>query len=205
MTDHVQPSAESQDEAWWRRALVQFNVQARQWLRRKYPTIQHLHEDLVGETLLQLTGYLSTAPGSLPPEWFRPAGPVADELWRFQAFALTVLKRRVMDHFRADFRLWAGGFSTGHDDANMLQPEHAARGAESGEELDLIRISRALIAMLAKLPDRDRLLMEEVALGGRDAPLGPSERQRVSRLRRQLLIELEATLGEDPKQFLKKL
>jgi DNA-directed RNA polymerase specialized sigma24 family protein len=205
MTDRVQFSNEYPDGAWWRRELVQFDAEAKRWLRRKYPSIHHVHEDIVGETLLQLTSHLSTRPEILPPQWFEATGPAPDETWRFQAFAKTVLKRRVMDHFRADFRLWAQEIDTGQDDGQGSQPEPLANGPDAGSELDLVRTSRALIAMLARLPERDRLLMEEVALGGRDAPLDAGERQRVSRLRRQLLKELESAIGQNPKQLLKRL
>lgn len=205
MTDQLKAFPESQEAAWWRRAIVQFNADAGRWLNRNYPSLQHLHQDLVGETLLQLTAYLSTAPKSLPAEWFQLAGPVVDEEWRFRAFALTVLKRRVMDHFRADFRLWVREFAGNRDEAGAPEAELAVENQEAGDELDLVRTCRALLIMMAKLPDRDRLLMEEQALGGRDAPLDPGERQRLHRLRLQLLNELAATLGQDPKQFLRQL
>jgi DNA-directed RNA polymerase specialized sigma24 family protein len=205
MSDQTQISAESETGPWWRRELVQIGPEARRRLKRKYPTIQHLHEDIVSETMVQLIAHLSGVPDTLPPSWFGEDEPTEDEIGRFRAFVMTVLERRVMDHFRADFRGWAQEVSLHENGSQINELEHVSGEQDADADFDLMRAARALIDMLSKLPDRDRLLMEEVALGGRDGPLEAGERQRVSRLRRRLLKELGETLGQDPVQMLKHL
>lgn len=200
MSDRVHTAtAAGTDAAWWRRELVHFSVSARSWLWRNFPTIQQLHEDLVSETLMQLVTHLSQRPDGLPPAWFQPEDPPEDDIRRFQALALTVLNRRVMDYFRADYRQWA------HELPLDGSREQVAEGQDVGGALDLARAARALMTLLAELSDQDRLLMEEVALGGRDGPLEDRERQRVHRLRQRLLDALRARLGHDPVELLRRL
>lgn len=198
-------SVASADDAWWRRELVRFSTTARQWLGRKFPTIRRLHEDLVSETVVQLAAHLSRPPEGLPPTWFQQADPKEGDTRRFHALAQTVLKRRVMDHFRADFRHWAHELPPDDDGSREQASEQSGAGHDVGSALDLVRAARALVTLLAELPDEDRLLMEEVALGGRDGPLEGRERQRVHRLRQRLLDALRARLGHDPVELLKRL
>lgn len=203
MSDPFGISAGPLDDAWWRRELVRVGPEARRWLGNKYQSIRHLHDDLVGETIVQLTAYLNDKPATVPPSWFNNDGPHESERWRFQSFALTLLKRRVMDHFRSDFRAWTVELSADLYDSDTQDAEHPTN--ESDARFELTRAARDLIRILATLPDADRLLMEELALGGRDTPLTSAERQRISRLRRQLLKELQKKLGRDPIELLKHL
>jgi hypothetical protein len=203
MSDQIGTLTGFRDDAWWRRELVRVGPEAKRWLGNRYPSMRHLHDDLVGEMVVQLTAYLNEKPETVPSSWFNVDGPPENERWRFQGFARTVLKRRVMDHFRSEFRAWTVELAEDLDPIEKDNTAHPSNHSDVGFELS--RTARELLAMLAELPDLDRLLMEELALGGRDSPLTPAERQRVSRLRRQLLKELQKKLGRDPIELLKHL
>lgn len=55
------------DEAWWQHELAQASLSGRRWLGKHYPTIRHVHDDLVSETLVQVTEHLLDRPVRLPP------------------------------------------------------------------------------------------------------------------------------------------
>lgn len=191
----------AQDKAWWRHALAEANLGGQRWLRKHYPAIRHLHDDLIGETSVQVTEYLLHRSPKLPPSWFQPETPPATDISRFHGFVLTVLKRRVMDQFRSDFRHWTHSLAP-EEPGNEVQSATPDEASHLDRELDVRRTAKALMTILANLSEENRLLMEEVALGGRDQPYDASQRQRVKRLRRQLLQELTAALGHDPLKLL---
>ena len=205
MSDRVHIAVTAPEAAWWRGELVRFSARARHWLSKNFPTLRRLHEDLVSETLLQLTTHLGARPEGLPLTWFQPLEPPEDDIRRFHALAMTVLNRRVTDHFRADYRQWVRELPLDDAGSSEQAAEQAATGHDSAGALDLARAARALMTLLSELPDVDRMLMEEVALGGRDGPMGDRERQRVHRLRQRLLESLRARLGHDPVEFLRRL
>lgn len=182
---------------------MRFRPAALQVLGKRFPTLRGLHEDLISETVLQLANHLSRRPPDLPAAWFGQVAPSPDDARRFQALAHTVLNRRVTDQFRADFRQWAHELPLDEEDDTAATP--VAPTGDAARALDLARAARALMTLLAGLPEQDRLLMEEVALGGRDTPLDARERQRVHRLRQRLLEALRTSLGHDPVELLKRL
>jgi hypothetical protein len=107
-----------------------------------------------------------------------------------------------MDQFRDEFRQWAQKLSS--DDASGKNPPGLDESnIDLDRNLDLNRTAKALLVILARMSEENRSLMEEVALGGRERPYEPSERQRIKRLRSQLLKELTAVLGSDPVQLLR--
>ncbi|MDM0108491.1 hypothetical protein QTH97_26320 [Variovorax sp. J22R24] len=202
---------EAHNGAWWRRELARFDGLARASLKRQFPSVGRLHDDLVHEALVALTAQLSQRPSAaLPASWFKDEEPAAEDVRRFQSLAFAVLRNKVMDHFRSDYRKWAlqlpiEALGTSEEQDHDSAEEPAVEGRDAGGALDLTRTARALMVLLAELPDRDRLLMEEVALGGRDHPLDESERQRIHRLRARLLGALKGRLGLDPIDLLRQL
>ena len=201
MSKPTLPVFAAHNNTWWQCELSQVNVSGLRWLSKHYPTLRHIHEDLISESVLQIAEHLLSRPGRLPPTWFAEYSPPPEDVRRFHGFVLTVLKRRVMDQFRNDFREWAKDFSS--EDTSI---RHAVDLENSNIDLDsnfdLNRSAKALLVILARLSPENRTLMEEVALGGRDRPYEPWERQRITRLRRQLLNELTAVLGSDPVKLL---
>jgi hypothetical protein len=91
MSDQTRNAAAATDDAWWRGELVRFSARARHWLGKNFSSLKRLHDDLIGETLVHLTGRLGQSSGGLPPAWFEAAEPPEDDVRRFQALALTVL------------------------------------------------------------------------------------------------------------------
>lgn len=174
----------------------------RRWLGKRYPTIRHLHDDLISEALVQITEHLLSQPTEFPPSWFQGGTPPPDDAHRFHGFVLTVLKRRVMDQFREDFRQLAKKIIL-EQTANHIHQTTSKSDGDLEREFDIQRTMKALLVVMANLSEENRLLLEEVALGGREQPYSASERQRVKRLRHQLLNELTAMLGHDPIKMLK--
>lgn len=196
------PTIAAHNNTWWQHELAQVNVSGLRWLSKHYPTLRHIHEDLISESAVQIAEHLLSRQVRLPQTWFEECSPPADDVRRFHGFVLTVLKRRVMDQFRNEFRQWTQELSS--DDASI---KHTAGLDVSNIDLDsnfdLNRSARALLVILARMSPENRLLMEEVALGGRERPYEPSERQRIRRLRSQLLKELTVVLGSDPMKLLR--
>lgn len=179
--------------AWWQRELPRTSALARQWLGRRYPSIRHLHEDLIAETVAQLTEYLLSRPAGLPVSWFAAPEPLGQDAQRFRALLFTILGRRIQDQFRADFRRWIALIPL-HELADNTDSD-AAGG------MDARRLVIGLLQVLATLPDADRKLMEHVALGGAERPLDVAERKRADRLRQRLRRELGEKLGQDPNEL----
>lgn len=180
------------------------SVVSRQWLGWRYPSIRHLHQDLIAEATAQLAEYLITRPAGLPPSWFKTVDPPDQDVHRFHGLVKTVLSRRVQDYFRADFRRWADVIPLHEvDEAGLAAPGDDMAG-DAGGKLDKRRLAIALLQMLAHMPEADRILMEGVALGGTGQPLDVAERKRVSRLRQRLLSELSEKLGQSSQELLGK-
>lgn len=167
---------------------------SRQWLGWRYPSIRHLHQDLIAEMTAQLTEYLLTRPDSLPISWFSMVEPPEADAQRFRALVFTILSRRTQDYFRAEFRRWVDVIPLHEvgDDAWVADYENTDADVDRG--VDTRRQVVALLQLLADMPDADRQLMEQVVLGGADRPLDVAERKRVSRLRQRLRRELNEKL-----------
>lgn len=187
-------------DVWWHGALAEFAVAARERLRAAYPSIRHAHEDLAGDAVLNVAQHLNRSPAGLPPSWFVAGEPPVGDVERFQQLAFTVLNRRIADHFRLHYRHWL-------ESLEGASPafEAASQAADAGTALDLRRAATALLAAVEKLPDPDRLFMREVAMGGSDAAMSANDRQRLHRLRANLLATLRETLKRDPMDVIRKL
>lgn len=177
-------------DVWWTRALVDFAPRAKRYLRARFPAIRYQHDDLVGDTLADLTESLQRHGGGLPVSWYVCDEPQQPDVDRFGQLAFTVLKRRVVDEFRTS----AIRFS---EDIDSL-PE--SQGPESLDTpidrlVDLKRTASALFTTLESLPPDDRELIRDVALGGSEMPMSDRDRQRLRRLRIELIDRLRSLLG----------
>lgn len=177
-------------EVWWPRALVDFVPRAKRYLRVRFPAIRHQHDDLVGETVVDLTESLQRRTGGLPGSWYVRAEPPQPDVDRFGKLAFTVLQRRVVDQFRSS----AHRFS---EDIDTLTESQAPESPETPIDrlVDLKRTASALFITLETLPADDRALLQSVALGGSEMPMSDRDRQRLRRLRVELVDRLRTRLG----------
>jgi hypothetical protein len=192
-------------DAWWHRELMRMSAITLQWLGWRYPSIRHLHQDLAAEMTAQLTEYLLSHPDTVPISWYGSTEPPIDDAQRFRALVFTVLSRRTQDHFRAEFRRWVEVIPLHELDDAGFASDNNHIGKDTGDDIDARRYVVALLKLLTDLPDADRQLMEQIALGGADRPLDVAERKRVSRLRQRLKRELRDRLGPSSDDLLAKI
>lgn len=176
---------------WWQRAVLAFASDARRWLRLKFPALQHQHDDLVAETVAQLTRQLMVPAADAPPGWFGTGEPVQDDVRRFHGLAYTVLSRRVTDLFRHDTDAWMQRLD---DTPSWQLPDDGAPDALS--RLAQMRAARALLQAVLALSLRDRLLVEQVLLGDAPSPMSGADRERLRALRARLRRQLEPLLED---------
>jgi len=174
---------------WWQGALVSFMRDAMRWLRARFPGLQSQHEDLVAECAAQLTQQLMTHPDDAPASWFMPDVPPSDDIRRFHGLAFTVLSRRITDAFRRDTTSWLQSL----DDMPDWQLPADSR-PDAITRLDQARAARALIEAMQALSLRDRLLLEQVALGDAPMPMPGADRERLRGLRSRLRAQLAPLL-----------
>lgn len=194
-------STRSGGAAWWQGALIAFAEDAREHLRRKFPAISHVHDDLVADMLLGVTRHLGgVRPPAAPPAWFGTDAPAAEDQDRFRALCHAVLGRRVNDYFRLHYR----GAMLSLEDVPAVD-EPASGALEAGDALELRRAAAVLLSAIADLGDAERDLIERVALGSLLGPLSDRDRQRLRRLRLALRERLHQRLKTDPSELLRRL
>lgn len=170
---------------WWQGAVAGLHDWGMQRLRARYPSLQHLHQDLVGEAVLQLTRLLSQPGEQWPASWFLADEPPDEDVRRFRGLAHTVLNRRVLDEFRRDVTGWVQSWD------EVPEEEHPPSGAaDHATALDQRRAVRALLLVVQGLSARDQALIERVGLGGEAPALSGAERERVRWLRQRLRTQL---------------
>jgi hypothetical protein len=178
---------------WWRSEVVRFADIGRRWLKARFPTLRTQHDDLLGDAIVQLTAELSGDHPLWPASWFNDNQPSDEDVKRFHGLAFTVLKRRVQDVFRHDYRDWMQSLE---DLPEELMPALSAPDAATA--LSHTRAIRALLSAMQAMSLRDRLLIERVAMGDKSTALTGAERDRVYRLRATLRAELGQILGGGP-------
>jgi hypothetical protein len=185
-------------DPWWGRALGNFMPQARRYLAARFPAIRHLHDDLVGEVVIDITEILRTEGKDYPGGWFKEEDPVPTDAERFLKLAFTVLQRRIVDHFRsAALRSFEDIEELAERDEPLSLDEPVDRA------VDLRRTTAALLEAVEHLSEQDRGLIQRVALGGDDHPLSDRERQRLRRLRLELMDRLRSRLGPTALEILR--
>jgi DNA-directed RNA polymerase specialized sigma24 family protein len=185
---------------WWEQGTMRFAKQGLGHLRRRFPALAHLHDDLIAETLLGIAHHLGQSPKGAPASWFESAEPEQPEQSRFFALCHAILGRRVNDHFRSRAARWID------DSAGLLDsaPEPASESPAVDRAFDLRRAVAKLLAAVDRLPTQDQLLLERATLGDSLGPMSMSERQRLHRLRLALGTHLEVVLGAHPLEFTRR-
>lgn len=145
--------------------------------RRRWPGLDTIHEDLVGDTLRDLTASfrVDSARSESPEDQAR-------------AQATTILRRRVVDHFRrpvAEFAEETIGEAIS-DPSGLSEAQILYR-----------RALRRTLAFLAEQSHEDRaLLLDEI-----EGALSSALRKRRQRLRADLREWLESDLGADASEL----
>jgi DNA-directed RNA polymerase specialized sigma24 family protein len=188
------------ETAWWNQALVAFAPRARAYLRGHFPALGRVHDDLVGDALLDLTEALHARDSGLPPTWFCVDDPPRDDVDRFGKLAFTVLKRRVVDHFRRATTRIVEDIEALSESEQPVSPD-----APFDHALDMKRTAGALFAALASLRVEDRELIDRVALGDDDIPMSDRDRQRLRRLRVELMDRLRSRLGPTALDYIRRI
>ncbi len=172
--------------------MVGFADIGRRWLKARYPSLRHHHDDLLGEAVLQLTRVLTEPGEQWPASWFSSQDPHDEDVKRFHGLAFTVLRRRVQDEFRRDVDHWLESLD------DVPEDQHPASAApDAATALGNTRAVRTLIQAMQAMSLRDQALVERVALGDSSQPMSGAERERVSQLRRRLRVQLQLVLGEE--------
>lgn len=189
------PSTKSSSGDWWEQPLADFSKIALRYLRGRFPSLAYLHDDLVGDTLVDLTALLT---GRYAESL---AAPTDDErLKRFHRLAYTILDRRVADHFRQLYRQNVERI----DDVPEEQLPSTG-DADAGARLDARRAVDVLVALLDEMSADDRVLITEAEQRVGRAPRSDRDRQRLRRLRQQLTEKLRARLGEEGLALLRQI
>jgi hypothetical protein len=189
------PSIKPSSGDWWQEPLADFTRPAQRYLRRRFPSLGYLHDDLLGDALFDLTALLT---GRYAESL---AAPTDDErLKRFHRLAYTILDRRVADHFRQLYRQ-----NTQHIDDVPEEQLPSSGDPDAGARLDARRAVDVLVALLDEMSPEDRLLVTGAEMRDERAPRSDRDRQRLRRLRQQLTEKLRARLGEEALTLLRQI
>ena len=128
--------------------------------------------------------------------------PSEEDTKRFEQFAFTVLHRRVNDHFRSVYAKATDSLEE-VDEAHLPHDQ----GADAGRAFDLRRMTRAMLELVGSLSLADQLLVERSV--NRDdsnlTPMNDRDRQRLRRLRQELMRKLQARFGPCALEILQNL
>jgi DNA-directed RNA polymerase specialized sigma24 family protein len=171
--------------SWWERELPAIAAEMRSTLNARLRVFSGEHDDLVNDTLLALSNWVQLHKERVE----RSSGePLPDGKRQLRALAMTILRRRIADLFRAHVHD-AGPVN---DSDERLFSEAQTEPIAAPERTVLIRHIFALTsAWIGTLPKDDADLL---VLGSPDA-LTDRERQRVHRLRDRLNQVIETALG----------
>lgn len=189
------PSIKPSSGDWWQEPLADFPQAALRYLRRRFPSAGHLHDDLLGDALVDLTALLQ---GRYAQSLAAPTDE--ERLKRLHRLAYTILDRRVADHFRQLYRQ-----NTEHIDDVPEEQLPSSGDQDAGARLDTRRVVRVLMALLDEMSPDDRLLVTGAEMRDERTPRSDRDRQRLRRLRQQLTEKLRARLGEEALTLLRQI
>lgn len=181
--------------SWWEDALAGFAKGAAIYLRRRYPSIHQLHDDLVGDVLVEMIELLKGRYAAKFPEEATP-----EALRRFNGLAYTLLDRRVADHFRSRFLRPT-------EPIDDVPEEHlpSTDGRDVDRRIDTHRAVIVLLALIEEMGPQDRRLLMQTEAMEAKAPRSDVDRQRLRRLRQFLIQKLLARLGEDALDTIRRI
>jgi hypothetical protein len=167
-------------------ALAEAYPQWRSWLRFRYPTLASHHPDFIQDAAADLTEYVRAG---------RPERFTHSDLSRI---GFAILKRRVVDHFRAATSRWA-------DRVAAVNSSDRASDPDPAEPATYAQVLPLVVAYVARLSatDRDLLIRHSDAIEHRN-PMTGAERQRLSRLREQLRDYMQREHRINIRQFLEE-
>lgn len=177
-----------------------------------------MHEELVNDALIALTEYIRRGTVDVPASWLGVEPPDDLDQERFERLGYTILRRRIVDHWRRLGVRRASGDAGGAAPVDELPDDSSERGPNLGqastppEHLDdtllYARMMRICLRVLETLSAEERDLISFV--GGNFLAVetaheadGPTERQRLSRARAKLRSAVEAELGESVADLLR--
>jgi DNA-directed RNA polymerase specialized sigma24 family protein len=182
---------------WWVDHLPFIEAELRSDLARRSPRNRQDHDDLVNETLLQLSRWLERHPFQ---ESLTAPRNHDDDAGELVALARVILRRRVADRHRMDAREWSRRVSAAAAERANVAPR--ARGPE--RELLLRQMLEITIGVLANLSSSDRDLIAIAGAAGRAASaMSPRDRQRLARARRRIRDAILRELGESVSRLLR--
>jgi DNA-directed RNA polymerase specialized sigma24 family protein len=183
------------DSPYWRRATVELRAMLQGDLRRRIPALKSRHEDLVQETLADLSDRIAEGGEGVPSSWLAIETPSDEDRAHLARLARTILRRRVADLFRARVRGRADEPVEAEPEAILSRERDADRAAHTAE---LLRIT-ALAMEALSANDREALLLAAERDGERvEGRMPDKDRQRLSRARSRLLAILRERLGDSP-------
>lgn len=184
------------DEAgapYWRRAMSELRAMLLLDLRRRIPALRTRHEDIVQETLTDLSDRILEGGDAIPSAWIEPGVPALDEDRAHLArLARTILRRRTADLFRARVR--------GRADEPVEHESESVASREQGSDqvaqtAELLRHTREAMEELSP-NDREALLLAAERDGERvEGRMPDKDRQRLSRARARLLALVRERVG----------
>lgn len=140
-------------------------------LRRRWPGLEPLHDDLASQTIADLVASYRVNDG---------IGQTPETQAKRQA--AVILKRRIADHFRRPVVEYT----------TAEVPDSAVDAPEGEATVQYRKALRSVIRLLDEVSEEDR----ELLLGGNvQVSLSARERKRKERLRSRLRRELESELG----------
>lgn len=144
--------------------------ESRAFLKRRYPNLRQLHEDLIQQTSRDVLELIS-----------RPQPKQIENLPRF---FFGVLKHRIADHFRSPARRWADELlleDLPTEDPNT-DPERIAH---------CTLLLKRVVGLITQLNADDRLFLLESSSAEAGTALTDAQRKRLSRIRARLRKKLE--------------
>jgi hypothetical protein len=154
------------------------------------PALRQAHEDLVAETLKDLTDFIRSS-GNAPRAWRAVGAPSPEEAGHLKRLAHTILNRRIADLLRKRHRLGLA-MPRGDDDLEAAE--------DSILRKTLFGLCMSLIDNLTA-EERDLLRRAVAGRGGGD-PMDSRSRQQLRRLRERLAGEVKHRLGYTVKELL---
>jgi hypothetical protein len=190
-------STDGQKREWWQHELPAVESELKAWLLNRLPHRMADHDDLVNETLLCVSQWI-TKHRNAPEGWF--TGQVSKkERNSFYRLAKVILRRRIADLYRLDIRGWGQLMR-----AEKLQMDDLpSKGASAEHRILLRRMLKITAGVLATLKPEDRDLIAISSIGSSGAhALGARERQRLRRARKKIARAIIAELGESVSELL---
>lgn len=184
---------------WWESRLPVLQRELRRYLDLMIRSSWIDRDELVNQTLSDLSHRILTGPSGVPSSWFGSAPPEQrdDQAYLFR-LARTILKRRIVDLFRRRAKEWT---NTVRDEDLLVAIPSPAVGTE--RQMLATQMLRICVAALADMSEEDRELFAYLTgmSGSASRSFSDAERKRLQRMRRRLKDDLVRQLGPEAAEF----